>query len=140
MSIAIRLARKEDIPVLDELFFEFSNWQLERRDTLHEAIEDPNGELLVVESDGRVIAFIHQVFFNDPLHAGLNSDITSLFVKGDYRRKGIASQLLQKALETAKRRKVIEVHVTTRENNEEAFKFYEKHGFKKVGVLFEKNP
>ncbi|NIQ05105.1 MAG: GNAT family N-acetyltransferase, partial [Candidatus Korarchaeota archaeon] len=70
----------------------------------------------------------------------VNSDITSLFVKEGYRRRGIASQLLQKAIQNAKKRKVREIHVTTREDNNTAIRFYEKLGFKKEGILFETNP
>jgi len=140
MSITIRLAREEDIPVLEELFLDFSNWNLQRSETLLKAIKDPNGELLVTESNGQVVAFLHQIFYIDPLHAGLNSDITSLFVKEGYRRKGIASSMIEKAVENAKRRNVIEIHVTTRENNRTAMELYEKLEFTKEGVLFEKNP
>lgn len=140
MSIAIRLAIEEDIPVLEELFLEFSSWNLQRSETLLKAIKDPNGELLVAESNGQVVAFLHQIFFIDPLHAGLNSDITSLFVKEGCRRKGIALSLVEKAVENAKRRNVIEIHVTTRESNRTAMELYEKLGFTKEGILFERNP
>lgn len=140
MSIAIRLAREEDVPVLEDLFLEFSSWNLQRSETLLKAIKDPDGELLVAESNGKVVAFLHQIFFIDPLHAGLNSDITNLFVKKGCRRKGIASSLVEKAVENAKRRNVIEIHVTTRENNRTAMELYEKLEFTKEGILFEKNP
>ncbi len=96
--------------------------------------------MLVAEYDSELVAFLHQVFFVDPLHAGVNSDITSLFVKEDCRRRGIASQLLQKAIQNAKRRKVKEIHVTTRKDNKTAIRFYEKNGFKKQGILLETNP
>jgi len=140
MSLNIRLAGEEDIPILEELFLEFSDWHLQRGETLRNVIKDTDGELLVVEYDGCIVAFLHQIFYVDPLHAGVNSDITSLFVKEEHRRKGIASQLMQKAIENAKRRKVIEIHVTTREDNQEAIRFYQEHGFTREGVLFELNP
>lgn len=136
----IRKAREEDISVLEDLFSRLSNWNLLRRESLREAINDSNGELLVVQIDDQIAGFLHQVFFIDPLHAGLNSDITSLFVKEEYRRRGVGSSLVQKALENAKRRKIIETHVTTREDNKVAIRFYQKLGFTREGVLFEKNP
>ena len=140
MSITIRKARNDDIQVLEDLFSEFSDWNLSRQESLLEAINDPNGELLVAEFDNQVVSFLHQIFFVDPLHAGVNSDITSLFVREEYRRKGIASSLVCKAVENAKRRKVSEIHVTTRENNQIAIRFYQELGFTREGVLFEKNP
>ena len=140
MSVSLRRARATDIPALDALFLEFSDWPLPRGATLQQALKDPNGELLVADSNGQVVAFLHQIFFIDPLHAGLNSTITSLFVKEDRRREGTASKLLRKALEDAKRRDVREVHVTTREDNDVAVRLYEQHRFERAGILFEKNP
>lgn len=140
MHIIIRKAKDDDVQVLEDLFSEFSSWKLSRHESLLKAIGDPNGELLVAEYDDQVVGFLHQIFFVDPLHAGVNSDITSLFVKEGYRGKGLASSLVNKAVENAKRRKVLEIHVTTRENNQKAIGFYQKHGFTREGVLFEKNP
>jgi ribosomal protein S18 acetylase RimI-like enzyme len=140
LVITYRLARQEDVRVLERLFEEFSGWQLERSVSISKAIDNPDGELLVAEVDDKIVGLIHQVFFEDPLHAGLNSYITDFFVKEEHRKKGIGSELLKRALETAKTREVKEVHVTTRENNYGAMKFYEKYGFSRAGVLFELNP
>jgi len=136
----VRTASEGDLPALEKLFFEFSKWKLQRTESIRKALRNPNEELLVASSDNQVIAFLHQVFYNDPLHAGPCSSITSLFVKEQYRRKGVASQLLKKALETAKSRNVIETHVTTREDNSTAIEFYGNRDFTRVGILFEINP
>lgn len=140
MTISYRHAGQENVQVLERLFEEFSGWHLERSASIRKAINNPNGELLVAEVDSQIAGFIHQVFFEDPLHAGLNSLVTDLFVKEEHRRKGIGSKLLNKALESAKTREVKEVHVTTLEDNKKAMTFYEKHGFNRTGVLFEFNP
>ena len=86
MSVVVRSARAEDIQFLGELFLKFSNSTVERSETLHKAIRDPSEELLVAELEGHIVAFIHQVFFNDPFHGGISSNITSLFVKEEHRR------------------------------------------------------
>ena len=140
MRIIYRRARQEDVHVLERLFEEFSGWQRERSVSIRRAIDDPGAELLVAEVDEEIAGFIYQIFFEDPLHAGVNSVIADLYVEKGHRKKGIGSELLGKALETAKARDVKEVHVTTREDNYEAMKFYEKYGFNKAGVLFEMNP
>ena len=140
MSINIRRAEEKDTPVLEDLLLQFSEWPLQRDQTLHRIMRETTGELLVAESDQEIVGLIHQIFFLDPVHAGLNSYITSLFVKESHRKKGIGSQLLQKAIESAKKKGVIEVHVDTEENNVRATEFYQKSGFKKVGVVFEYNP
>jgi len=51
---------------------------------------------------------------------------------------GIGEQLIEKAIETAKQKGTIEIHVDTEENNRNAVRFYEKHGFEKIGIMFEK--
>ncbi len=139
MSANVRRAKQEEMQVLEKLFEEFSQWPLDRLASINRAINDPNGELLVAEVDHQIVGFIHQVFYEDPLHGGQNSIITDLFVKQLYRGKRIGSQMLKKALKSAKRRKVKEVHVSTRENNKNAMEFYEKHGFCRAGPLFEKD-
>jgi ribosomal protein S18 acetylase RimI-like enzyme len=140
MSVNIRLAREEDVPVLEELYFQFTNWLLPRSEALRKAVKDPNCELLVAETNGQVVGFTHQIFFFDIVHAGLLSYITSLFVKEEHREKGIASKLIQAVLTSAKSRRVVEIHLDTKEYNEDAMRLYEKLGFKRVGITFERNP
>ncbi len=136
----MRSAQKKHVDILEKLFNEFSEQQLKRGLSIQKAICDPNAEILVAEVEGEIVAFLHQVFFEDPLHAGVNSLITSLFVGRAYRKRGIAASLIAKAIENAKARKVQEVHVTTRVNNTQAIRLYEKLGFHKEGVLLEMNP
>ena len=62
MSVNVRQAKEFDVPVLEELFHGFSGWDLERAESIQKAVKDPNGELLVAELKGRVIAFLHQIF------------------------------------------------------------------------------
>lgn len=140
MSILIRQAEEKDTPVLEELFLQFSEWPLQRGQTLRKIMKETTSELLVAEVNQEIVGLIHQVLFLDPVHAGLNSYITSLFVKEAHRKKGIGSQLLKKTIENAKKKGVIEIHVDTEENNTRALEFYQKHGFKKAGVIFENNP
>ena len=140
MPLIIRQAEEKDTPALEELFLQFSELPLQRDQKLRKIMKETNSELLVAESNQEIVGLIHQVFFLDPFHAGLNSYITSLFVKESCRKEGIGSQLLHKAIENAKKKSVIEVHVDTEEDNIGAIGFYQKHGFKKVGVIFENNP
>jgi len=139
LSLAIRRAKLKDVRVLEDLFLQASNSPLERGEILRKVLKDVNSELVVSEFSGEVVGFIHQVFVLDPFHGGLNSYIVNLFVKESCRNMGIGSQLVRKALENAEKRGVIEVHVDTEEDNVNAIKFYEKHGFRKVGIILEKS-
>jgi len=140
LSVVIRQAEEKDTPVLEDLFLQFSEWPLQRGQTLRKIMKETTSELLVAESNQEIMGLIHQVFFLDPVHAGPNSYITSLFVKEPHRKKGIGSQLLREAVENAKKKGVIELHVDTEEKNSRAIEFYQNHGFKRVGVVFENNP
>jgi len=139
LSLAIRRAKLKDVRVLENLFLQASNSPLERGEILRKVLKDVNSELVVSEFSGEVVGFIHQVFVLDPFHGGLNSYIVNLFVKESCRNMGIGLQLVRKALENAEKRGVIEVHVDTEEDNVNAIKFYEKHGFRKVGIILEKS-
>jgi ribosomal protein S18 acetylase RimI-like enzyme len=71
---------------------------------------------------------------------GYTPTITSLFIREEHWRKGVASKLIQTALASARNRKVVEAHLDTKECNEQAIRLYEKLGFKRAGVAFECNP
>lgn len=139
LSLVIRRAKLKDLGILEDLFLQTSNLPLERGEILRKVLKDANSELIVSEFNGEVVGFIHQIYVVDPFHGGLNSYVVSLFVKESCRKMGIGSQLVRKALESAEKRGVIEVHVDTEESNMNTIRFYEKHGFRKVGIMFEKS-
>ena len=64
-------------------------------------------------------------------------EINHIFVKNDYRGKGIAKKLINKAFEFAKENDCESVLVNTAESNEAAKKLYEKLGFKQAGKVFD---
>ena len=115
LSLVIRRAKLKDVKALEDLFLQASNLSLERGEILRKLLRDAHNELIVSESNGEIIGFIHQVFVLDPFHGGVNSYITNLFVKESCRNMGSGSQLVRKALENAEKRGVIEMHVDTKE-------------------------
>jgi len=139
MSLVIRNAKLKDVKVLEDLFLQASSLSLERGEILRKVLKDVNSELIVSEFNGKVVGFIHQIFILDPFHGGLNSYIVNLFVEESCRNMEIGSQLVRKALKNAEKKGVIEVHVDTEESNENAIRFYESHGFRKVGIILEKS-
>jgi len=139
LSLVIRQAKLKDVKILEELFLQSSDLGLERSEILRKILRDANSELTVSEFNGEVVGFVHQVFVLDPFHGGVNSYIVNLFVKESRRNTGIGSQLVRKALQNAEKKGVLEVHVDTEEDNVNAARFYKKHGFRKVGIMFEKS-
>jgi ribosomal protein S18 acetylase RimI-like enzyme len=57
-----------------------------------------------------------------------------------FRRQRIGSMQLEKAIASATKRNVQEVHVSTRTDNFAAMKLYDKFRFEYAGPLFEYNP
>ncbi len=135
-----RSATEKDISSIKEMLDELGDFYTERKASIQKALNDHKSEMLVALVDGSVVGIVHQVFFEDPLHGGQCSLITNLFVRREFRMKGVASGLLLKALENAKSRDIGEVHVTTRESNINAIRLYERLGFRKEGILLEINP
>jgi len=58
-----------------------------------------------------------------------------LAVLPEYQGKGLGSQLIQFAEDTARKKKFKKVSLLVSAQNENAIRFYEKHGFKKVELL-----
>ena len=70
------------------------------------------------------------------------ADIMNVSVKEEYRRKGLASNLLEALFEEGKKRGVKDFTLEVRENNHAARKLYEKKGFVFEGIRpnFYSNP
>lgn len=60
-------------------------------------------------------------------------EIHKIAVKGDYRRRGIASQMMDSLLETAGQKNIKEIFLEVRKSNTAALRFYEKCKFMKIG-------
>jgi len=134
MSI-VRFAQEDDASQIAEMIYQWSRWQRERVYTIREAIRDTDQEVLVAELDGRIVGVLQQAFFPDILHGGYNCHVLFLLVEERHRGMGIGSQLLNRAIDNARKRDVLEIHVDT--IYEDAAKFYRKRGFKDDGVMLE---
>jgi ribosomal protein S18 acetylase RimI-like enzyme len=139
LPLVVRRAKLNDTKALADLFLQYSNLLVERSEILRKVLKDADSELIVAEFNGEIVGFMYQIFVLDPFHGGVNSYIVNLFVKELHRNKGIGLRLVKKALENAEQRGVIELHVDTEEDNVKAIRFYEKHGFGKVGIMFERS-
>lgn len=99
---------------------------------------------LTARSDGKIIGFINGILSGKKLitddiylpdsEAGTNGNNLLLFglvVHADYRRKGIAENLMKAILEKAKNKGVKHVALTCRDR---LIPYYEKFGFKNMGI------
>jgi len=99
--------------------------------------------ILIKRKNGRIIGFLRYSFSKrKPV-----CKIQQIFVIPEFRGNGVGSKLLKKLEKICKERGVFDIQLKTAEHNRLAQKFYEKHGFKKVGmqknkvleIIYEKN-
>jgi GNAT superfamily N-acetyltransferase len=85
-----------------------------------------------------IIGFLHYVNHEDIIDGGPNTFITAFYVSSRYRRKGIGSRLLERAIGDSLKKG--EVGVETSTIHRLAKKLYERHHFKQtmgdIGEVF----
>lgn len=134
-KLTIRLAKERDVLQISEIIYRWSRWQRERNSTIKEVIRKSNQDILVAELNGKIVGVLQQTFFPDIMLGGYNCHVNFLLVDKNYRGKKIGSQLMDKAIENAKKRGAMEMHVDT--IYKKAVKFYRKRGFKDNGIMLE---
>lgn len=151
MSMNIRTATINDIEqivplliALDELHAKmyptvFDETKIKediRQSFLLENINTPNNLFLLAESEKNIVGIVHcyiQETKNHPIKNDKKVAVLSdLYVDENYRNKGIAQKLINKALETIKEIWIVnDVVLNVFNENQEAIKLYEKSGFQK---------
>ena len=110
-------------------------WSL---NSLKEEINNPDAYYLAVRDDEKnlVVAAAGMIISID------TADIMNVSVKEEYRRKGLALNLLEALFEEGKKRGVKDFTLEVRENNHAARNLYEKKGFVFEGIRpkFYSNP
>ena len=82
----------------------------------------------VAEEDGVVVGYIALTYCLD------EAEINIIAVVDSFRRKGVATMLLNETYKVLKQLKVKVVFLEVRRSNEGAQSLYEKHGFTYIGV------
>lgn len=59
----------------------------------------------------------------------LQGEVDSIYVQPDYRKNGVARELMDRALDWLKSNQVDDIRIGVAYGNEETFKFYSKFGF-----------
>lgn len=85
--------------------------------------------MLIASEKNKVIGLVFLSIFKV---ATLESDL-GILVKNEYRQKGIGSHLLKNAINLAKDETIKKIKLSVQKQNIQAFRLYEKFGFKIVG-------
>ncbi|MFW6127570.1 MAG: ribosomal protein S18-alanine N-acetyltransferase [Halobacteriota archaeon] len=86
-------------------------------------------DFLVAEMGGKVIGFISM------MDAGVDTRIMSLAVKNEFRRQGIATILINRAIERSRERGKLRVLLEVRTTNYTAQNLYKKKGFEVISTI-----
>ena len=136
--MTIREASAGDAQELKELYFEHltkyppkEEQDMETWKTmLAEFRADPYMVILVAEEDGRVVSSVQLAIIRSLTHnVRPFAVIENVVTHADYRQRGYASALLQRASEIVAEHNCYKVTLETGSNRESTLNFYRKNGF-----------
>ena len=87
-----------------------------------------NGEFWVVENNNEIIGTVAVMFVNAE-----TAELKSLYVRRDYRRKGLGADLTELVIKFARAKDAKEIILWSDTRFTKAHRLYEKLGFEKVG-------
>ena len=134
----IRKAKGTDADELKTLYFEYLTHfpPKEEQDMdvwknmLEKFAQDENMYLLVAEEEGQVVSSVQMAIIEGLTHnVRPFAVIENVVTHADYRNRGFASALLEKASEIAKERRCYKVFLETGSNKESTLNFYRNNGF-----------
>lgn len=133
--VLIREAVKPDLDRLQELYLHLHETEKlpetpELISLWDEIIADENYHILVGEKDGKIVSSVTLVVIKN-LTRGMRpyALIENVVTHRDYRKRGFATALMQKAVEIARNSGCYKVMLLTGAKDENTLRFYEKCGF-----------
>ena len=139
--ITINFAKTEHLNLISE--FELNEFHDEAYsfDTLLDIMKDNyllknNDNIFEISSEDDLIGYIIFHITED------FTDIYKIFIRDNDKRKGYATDLLNKVIELAKRYNSKKIMIEVRSKNVSAINFYKKNGFEQISIRkdYYKNP
>lgn len=124
---SVRRFRAEDVDAVMAIVHEAPEAAAWSRESYRKFPEENGSLALVLETNGRVSAFLVGRRVED------QAEVLNLAVGSNHRRKGEGTVLLAAAFMEFALRSVKSVYLEVRESNTAAIAFYQKHGFAKTG-------
>jgi len=136
IMVQARPAKLEDAPSLQKNCLP-ANTLDEVKSFLEKDVEEMsrgNKVRLVAEINGEVIGNLEIFFSRHPLTFHI-ADISTVVVNPAFRRRGIATRMIESALQIAEEKKIEIVKIDVEAKNTPAIGLYRKVGFKEYGRL-----
>jgi len=133
-NINIKIVEKNDLDNLFELNILFKN-NTTKKDM--EIIFNQNNKeiICIAYFENIAVGYCTGLIIESICYKNKRMDIETLFVKEEYRQKGIGKKLIQFIEKEALLRNINHFHINTNTNNCITIKFYEKMNYKNTGEL-----
>lgn len=136
VNVAYRIATSKDVDVLLELVQEFH--QIENlpfnsvldRVSLQQFLSNPAlGRVWLITERDQVIGYVAVTFSYSIEFRGLGAYIDELYLRSDYRGKGIGSRTLKFVEQFCRSQHIASIALSVHDDNERAYKVYRKAGY-----------
>ena len=147
MSICIRHAKNNDIPIILGLLYELGRPKPEKdsdveafRHLVKKQISDSGKLILVAESDDvTVVGMVSLIFLPRLNQKGLEMYIPELIVTEKYQKNGIGTKLINACISLAKKNQCHKIRLESGNFRKESHQFYKNLGFESNSLSFTKN-
>ena len=130
----IKIADINDLDNLYELNKLFENETT--KEDMEISIKQNNHEIICIAYlDNIAVGYCTGLIIKSICYKNNRLDIESLFVKEEYRHKGIGKALIKFMEKEALLRKILHYHIITNKENKKTVKFYENIGYKQTGEI-----
>ncbi|MEI6849742.1 MAG: GNAT family N-acetyltransferase [archaeon] len=124
--IILKREEEKDISkVLNKKIKSPSSFVLKKK--FNEIISSKKELILFVESENKLIAYLHGMVFKNIYNRG--GWVEDIFVLNDFRKKGIATSLIKEFIKIINNKGIKKLHLSVNVKNETALKLYKKLGF-----------
>lgn len=133
---SVRPAVPEDAAALFQLNREFNGEGVASPGEMAAALAEPGPErVLLAFAAGEHAGFLCGIVKRSACYRELSAEVTELFVRPDFRRRGAARALLEAFLELCRQEGAATVTLLTGEDNASARRLYESAGFALSGEV-----
>jgi len=130
MEVIIRKAQLCDIPEIYEMNNTLNDEVGSTIEYMKKSLESNNEIVLVAVRDKKAIGFIcGQIYSSICCSKGVQCEVTELFVSEEFRKQGVASELIAHLECEFEKNNVLEIFIQTGKKNINAQKLYEKSGY-----------
>ncbi len=146
MKLNIRLAKKNDVPLILGLLYELGRPKPEKdsdvdtfRNLVKKQISDSDKIILVGEiNDVNIVGMVSVIFLPRLNQKSYEMYIPELVVTEKYQKKGIGTKLIDACILMAKEKKCHKIRLESGIQRKEAHQFYENLGFESKSMSFTK--